>query len=164
MGISPVLDEKTFQMFWRHSKDISGLFPNYFEFFACLSVFQLIFFLTEIKFIQGYLQFCMLYLSEIFWRHSWDGCTLVPNNSEFLVCLSVSQLAYFLTDIRQIQGYLQFCMIYLSEFFWRHSWDVCTLVPNNSEILVCLSVCYLAYFLTEITQIQITPVLDEISF
>ena len=27
------------------------------------------------------------------------------------------------------------------KFFWRHSWDVGTLVPNDSEFLVCLSVC-----------------------
>ena len=26
-------------------------------------------------------------------------------------------------------------------FNMRHSLDVCTLVPNNSEFLVCLSVC-----------------------
>ena len=96
----------------------------------------------------------MRYLSEIFWRHSWDVCTLVPNNSEFLVCLSVCQLAYFLTEIIQIQGYLQFWKRYLSEIFWRHSYDESTLVPNNYESLVCLSVFQLAYFLTEIRQIQ----------
>ena len=55
-------------------------------------------------------------------------------------------------------------MRYLSEIFWRHSWDVCTLVPIDSEILVCLSVYYLAYFLTKITINYITPVLDKISF
>ena len=122
--------------------------------FVCLSVCQLAYFLTEIRQIQRYLQFCMRYLSEIFWRHSWDVCTLVPNNSEIHVCLSVCQLAYFLTEIIQIQGYLQFWKRYLSEIFWRPSQDESTLVPNNSEFLVCLSVCQLAYFLTEIGQIQ----------
>ena len=29
----------------------------------------------------------------------------------------------------------------------RHSWDVCTLIQNNSEFLVCLLVCLLASFL-----------------
>ena len=37
--------------------------------------------------------------------------------------------------------------------FWWHSWDVGTLVPYTSEFLACLSVCYLADLLTEITQI-----------
>ena len=30
--------------------------------------------------------------------------------------------------------------------FWRHSWDVCMLLPNNSEFIICLSVCYIAFF------------------
>ena len=123
------------------------------EFIVYLSVCQLAYFLTEITQIQGYLQFCMIYLTEIFWRHSWDVFTLVPNNSEFHVCLSVCLVAYFLTVIIQIQEYLQFWKRYLSETFWRHSWDVFTLVPNYSEFHVCLSVCQLAYFLTEIIQI-----------
>ena len=41
-------------------------------------------------------------------------------------------------------------MGYLSEIFWRHSWDVCTQVPDKSEFLACLSVCFLAYFLTKL--------------
>ena len=49
-------------------------------------------------------------------------------------------MAYFLTEITQILGYLQFWIRYLSEIFWRHSWDVGTLVQNNSEFFVCLSV------------------------
>merc|ERR1711954_162533 len=77
----------------------------------------------------------------------------IQNSSDFFVCLSVCYLAYFLTEIIQILGYLQIWIRYLSEIFWRHSWDVGTLVPNNSEFFVCLSVCYLAHFLTEITQI-----------
>ena len=32
-------------------------------------------------------------------------------------------------------------MRYIFENFWRHSWDFCTLIQNNSELLVCLSVC-----------------------
>ena len=105
--------------------------------------------------MQGYLQFQMRYLSEIFWRHSQDVSTLVPNNSEFLLCLSVRLLAYFLPEIRLIQGNLKFWMRYLSEIFWRLSWNVCTLHPNNFEFLVCLSVFQLAYYLTEIRLLQV---------
>ena len=41
-------------------------------------------------------------------------------------------------------------MRYLSEIFWRCSWYVCSLVSKNSKFLVCLSVCSLSHFLTEI--------------
>ena len=35
-------------------------------------------------------------------------------------------------------------MIYHSEYYWKHSWDVCTQVLNNSEFLhVCQSVSWL---------------------
>ena len=138
---------------WRHSWDFGTIDPNISDFLLCLSVCQLAYFLIEITQIQGYLQFCKRYLSEFFLRHSWDVCTLIPINFEFLVCLSVCQLAYFLTEIIQIQRYLHFWMRYHSEIFWRHSQDVCTLFPNNSEFPVCLSVCQLAYFLTDIIQI-----------
>ena len=184
------------EIFWRHSHDISGLFPDHSDFLVCLSVCQLTYFLTEIRLIQGYLQFWMRCLSEIFWKHSQDISGLFPDNSEFFVCLSVCQLAYFLTEIRLIQGYLQFWMIYISEIFlrysqaisrlclvvcqlvyflteirliqgylqfqmrylsenfWRHSQANPRLFPNYFEFFVCLSVCYLAYFLTEIWLIQ----------
>ena len=141
------------EILWRHSQDISGLFPNYSDFLVCLSVFQLAYLLTEIRLMQGYIQFQMRYLSEIFWRHSQDVSTLVQNNSEYLVFLSVGLLAYFLTEISQTQGYLQFWMRYLYETFWRHFWDVGTPVPNISEFLVGLLVFQLAYFLTYMRQI-----------
>ena len=32
-------------------------------------------------------------------------------------------------------------MRYIFNFFWRHSLDICTLIQNNYEFLVCLSVC-----------------------
>ena len=38
----------------------------------------------------------------IFWRYSWDGFTLFPNNHKFCVWLSVPYLAYFLTEVRPI--------------------------------------------------------------
>ena len=95
----------------------------------------------------------MIYFYEVFWRHTWNVCTLVANDFEFLVFLSVCLLAYFLTEISQILRYLQFWIRYLTEIFQRHSWDVGTLVQNNSEFFVCLSLCFLAHFFPEITQI-----------
>ena len=78
------------------------------------------------------------------------------------VCQSVS----WLTSLLKLYKYRDISSSgrYISEIFWRHFWDVGTLIPNKSEFLVCLSVCYLAYIFTEITQIWITPVLDDISF
>ena len=110
--------------------------------------------LSEIRLLQVYLQF-LRYLLELFWRLSWNIFTMQSNNSEFLVCLSVCQLAYFLTEIRKIYAYLEFCVRYLSELFWRLSWNIFTIKSNNSEFLVFLSVFQLVYFLTEIISIQI---------
>ena len=139
-----------FEISWRHSRDFGTIDPNICEFLACLSVCQLAYFLTEITQILGYLQFWIRYLSEFFWTHSWDIGTLAQNNSEFLVCLSYCQMAYFLTEIRQIQGYFKFWMIYLCEIFWRYFCDIPTLVPNIFNFFVYLSVFQLAYILTEI--------------
>ena len=119
-----------------------------------LYVCQLAYFLTEIKLIQGYLQFQMRYPSEIFWRQSKAISGPFPNYSEFFVCLSACQLTYFLTESRQVQGYLKFCIRYLSAIFWRHFLYVDTPIPNKSEFLVCLSVCQLTYFLNEIRHIE----------
>ena len=41
-------------------------------------------------------------------------------------------------------------MSYLFQIFCRNFWDSCTLVQNNLRFLVCLSVCSLPHFLTEI--------------
>ena len=134
----------------------------------------------------------MRYLSEIFWRHSWNVCRLFLNTYKFLVCLSVCQLAHFLTEIRHIKGYLQFWMRYLSEIFWTQSWYIYTPFLNIYKLFVCLSFHQLAYLLTEFRPIKvyrlswksymsvrllvgllpnrnqafigISPVLDEISF
>ena len=134
--------------------EIPGMLVHYFQisliYFVCLSVCQLVHFLTEIIQIQGYHQFWIIYLSKFFWTHSWDVGTLFLNDASFLVCVSVFQLAYFVTEIRQIQGYLQLWMRYLPEIFSTHSLDVSTLFLNDLEFLVCLSVYQLAYFLTVI--------------
>ena len=65
----------------------------------------------------------MLYLSECFWRHFFDVCSLAQNIYEFLACLSVCLLAQVLDEI-----------------FGRHSWDVCELNRNKYISLVCLCV------------------------
>merc|ERR1711954_54853 len=127
------------QIFWRLSWYVCIQDTNNSEFLVCLSVCWLAYFLTEIGLIWGYLQFWMRYLSEIFWRHSQDISGLFPNYFEFLVCLSVCLLAYFLTEIGLICGYLQFWRRYLSEIFWRHSQDIFGLFQNYFEFF-CMSV------------------------
>ena len=49
----------------------------------------------------------MRYLSDISSRHSQNFDTLYPNNSEFFMSVSLL-VGYFLTEIRQIWGYLDF--------------------------------------------------------
>ena len=117
-------------------------------------VCQLAYFLTDIRHILVYILFLMIYLSEIFWRQSQDVCTLFQNNQKFHACLSVHQLAYLHDEIRPIQGYLLSWMRYLSEIVWKHSWDLFTLFQNKCKLLLCLSVCQSAYFLTYIRQMQ----------
>ena len=131
------------EIWWMLSWDVCNS-----EFLLYLLVCQLAYFLTEIRLIQEYHQFQKRDLSRIFWRHSWHVPTLVPTNLEFLVCLLVCQLAYSLTEMRSIWLYLQYRMRYISEFFWRLSWNVSILDPNNLKFLVCMSVCQLAYSLT----------------
>ena len=141
IGISPVLNKISFWIFLETFLGCWSTFSKKFWIF-CMSVSVLFGSLS-------YWNYTIIGISPVldkisfwfFWRHSWDVGTLVPNNSEFFVCLSVCYLAHFLTEITQILGYLQFWMRYLSENFWRHSWDVNTLVPNNSKCLVCLWVC-----------------------
>ena len=129
------------EIFWTLSWNVCILNPNNSEFLIWLSFCQLAYFLNEIMSIQGYLQLWIKYISEFFWRHFRYVCRPIPNNSEFLVCLSVCQLALFLTEIRLIWGYHQFWMRYRSEFFWKHSQDISGLFPNYSLFFVYLSVC-----------------------
>ena len=121
-----------------------------------LYVCQLANFLIKIRQIQGYIQFCMRYLSEIFLRHYWDVSTLVPNTLNFLC---VSQSVSF-TEIRQIQGYIQFWMIYLSDFL-----DIPRILIHQFQrilnfVYVCQSVC----LLTSLLKLYkgISPDMDEI--
>ena len=71
-------------------------------------------------------------LDEIsFWNflETFLGCWYTISKLFQISCMSVSLLVcYFLTEIRQIWGYLHFWMIYLSEIFLRHSLDIGSLV------------------------------------
>ena len=96
-----------------------------------------------------------IYIFLTFLRHSLDISGLIPYYSEFLVILSVCLFAHFLTEIESIWRYLQFWMRYISEIFWRHSWDILGLFPNYSEFFVYLSVCQFTYFLTKIRLLQV---------
>ena len=89
---------------------------------------------------SGYLEFWMSYLSQIFWKYSFQ-------NFSMSVSLFIDSLPYW---YYVNNGYFQFWMSWLSQIFWRHSLDVCTLVSNNFRFLVCLSVCSLPHYLTEI--------------
>ena len=129
------------EIFWRHSLNVCRLFPNHSEFLVSLLVYQLAHFLIEIRLIQGYLQLWMRYISEVFWRHSWDGCSLFPNNNNVFVCLSVCYLAYFGTEYRQIQRYLLSRMRYLSEIVLRHSCVVLHYLTHIYLGFLCVSVC-----------------------
>ena len=76
--------------------------------------------------------------------------------SLFIASLSYSNSAYI--------GYIQFWKSYLSQIFWRHSRELCTLNLNNFRFLVCLSVWLLPHFFTENRLSVIFPVLDELFF
>ena len=78
----------------------------------------------------------------------------------------VDHSVHCLTSLLKLgyQWYLMFWVSYLSQIFQRYTLDVCTLVSNSFRFLVCLSVCSLPHFLTEIRLSVISPVLDELSF
>ena len=129
-----------FQIFGGHSLDVPALVQNNFIFLVCLSVCSLPHFPTEMR--------LSLDISSsrwtIFFKFSGDipgmFLHLFKIISDFLyVCQSV----HCLTSLLKIhyQWYLQYLMSYLSQSFWRYSYNVCTLVPNNFRFLICLSVC-----------------------
>ena len=119
--------------FWDHVRAIFYHLRSMFGY--QLSVWQLAYFLIEIRQIQEYLQLWVRYLFGIFGRHYWTLVHWFQIILKFFVCLLVWQLAYFLNEIRQIQEYLQLWMRYLSECLWTYSLDVDTLVPNNSDFI-----------------------------
>ena len=87
-----------FQVFNRHSWDVSALVQNNFRFFVCLSVCSLPNFLTEIG-LSYDISSSGWDIFQIFLKYSLDVCTLALNNFRFLVCLSVYSLPHFLTEI-----------------------------------------------------------------
>ena len=105
---------------------------------------------TESRKIWRYLQLLMISLSDFLGDIPW---MLVHYFQIVLIsCMSVSLFVCLLLYQNYTKPYLRFCMRYLSEIFWRHSWDAGTLFPKNSKFLVCLSVCLFAYFLTKFRQ------------
>ena len=85
------------EIFWRKSQNISGLFPNYFEFFyVCHSVSWLTFVLISDKYRDISTSWWEILL--IFLKHSWEFVTLVSIFFEFPACPSVCLLAYFITE------------------------------------------------------------------
>ena len=84
----------------------------------------------------------------IFWRHTWDVCALVLNNSDLFVYLSVCSLAYFLTEIRPIQQYVNFGWYIPLNFFG----DIPGMLLHHFKIIlnflyVCQSVSWLTSLL-----------------
>ena len=98
------------------------------------------------------------------WQSSLDVYTPDPNIFKFLVNLSVCQLAYFLTEIKQILGYLPFFMRYLSEIFWE-TFPGCFYTSSKWFWIFCMSVSLLVGLLSywNYTKIGKSPVLDKIS-
>ena len=71
--------------------------------------------------------------------------------------LYVCQSVCLLTSLLKLEKYRDISSSeYLSDFFWRYSWDDETLATNVSGFHVCLSVCLFVYFLTEIRQRDIS--------
>ena len=137
IGCSLVLDDISFWTFWRLSWDISGLFQIFFKFPVCLSVCLFAYFLTKIRqkdiSSSGW---------DIFLKIFEDIPGRLLHYSQMIthllyVCKSVS----WLTSLLKLNKYLgnpQLWTRYLSEIYWRYSWDVPTLIPKNSDYLVCL--------------------------
>ena len=114
-------------MFLNSFGDIPGMFVHYFQIIT-----NMLYVCQSVSWPTSFLKLYKYRDISISW---WNLFQI------FFVCLSVCYLAHFLTEIRQIWGYILFLMRYLSEIFWRHSWDVCTLFKNNYKFLVFLSVC-----------------------
>ena len=130
------------KIFWRYSWDVLTLGPNIFNFlYVCQSVSWLTLLLKLDKYRDTSSSGWYIFL-KCFGRYSWVGMLvhLLQMLLNFIY-VAFCYLAYFLTEIKLIWGYLQFWMIYLSEMFWRVSWNDCIPDPNSLEFLVCLSVC-----------------------
>ena len=117
--------------------------------FLCLSVCSLPHILTGNR-----LSVISLILDELPFSNFLDifrGCLYISLKyfwiSYMLVSWFIASLPYWYYIN---SGYLQFWTSYLSQIFWRHSWDVCTIIPTIFKFLVCLSACSLPHILTKI--------------
>ena len=132
------------------NKQLYFLFPVICIFFRSCNLFQNIFGFKFMNIRTG-----APWAPEIFRWPTSGGV----NSRTRSVCISVSlNLSGHLTWTLNISipSWWNWTKLFGEIFFWnfwRHSWDVGTLIPNESEFLVCLSVCYLAYSLTEIPKI-----------
>ena len=82
----------------------------------------------------------------------------------WITCMSVSLLVGVLTYLNLANIGSSLVLDDISFWtFWNLSVDISGLFPNNFKFPVCLPVCYLAHFLTEIN-VGISTVLDETSF
>ena len=103
----------------------------------------------------------MRYLSEFFWRHSWDVGTLFRNNFEFLVCQSLSWLTSLLKLDKGISPVLNeiFFLNFLKTFLRCWCWFKIIL----TSLYVCQSGSLVLPYWNP-TNLRISPALDEISF
>ena len=121
IGISPVLNETSF---WNSLEAFLGCLYTIFKSFqfSCTSVSLLVGLLPYWNYTNTGIS---PFLDDIyFWDFLETFLGYWYSSSEYfwISCISHGQLvAYFFTEIRQIEGYLLFLMTYLSEFFWRHS-------------------------------------------
>jgi len=170
--------------FWRYSWDVGTLATNDSEFHVCLSVCLFAYFLTKIRqrhisgsgwdiflkffgdipemlvhWFQIILIFCMSIslvvgilpykyrniscsgpdVNLIFWEISL-GCWYTSYKLFRISCMSASLFDSLLPYQNYTKGYIQFWIRYPSGIFWRHSFDVGTMVPNYSYLFACLSV------------------------
>ena len=115
---------QVYLLYWmRYLSEIFGGFPGIFLYqiqiiwnfsYVCPSVSWITSILIQAN-IEIYQILDEISFKCFFWTHSFDACTLLSNHYEFIVCPSVCQLAYFLTESISIQIYLQFSIRYLSE-------------------------------------------------
>ena len=141
-------------------RTIPRMFLNNFKIirYTCMSVSLLVGLLPSWS--DTYIGICPV-LDDISFWNLWErflGCSaLVPNDSEFFVCLSVYQLAYSLTEIRQIYGYLKFWMRYLYDFFW----DISGMLVHYFQIY--LNFLYVSQSVSWLTSLLILDKYRDIS-
>ena len=140
-------------IFLKFFRDISGIFVHYFQIISnFLYVCQSISWLTSLL-KSGQYRDNSYFVWDIFLKFFGRIPGMFVHFYQIIlkflyVCQSVS-LAYFLTEIRLIKGYLLFWMIYLSEILWRHSWDISPLFQNNFNFFLSFSLL-VGHFITEI--------------